>query len=107
VLLTACLVGRQPLAGYGADDWVTLAAVAVSAQLLGHTVFNHLLATMSPTVVSLVLLLEVPGAAALAAAFLGQAPPWGVYAGLLLILVGLALVVSARRSPAPVAAGLD
>ena len=61
----------------------------MSAQLLGHSVFNHLLATMSPTVVSLVLLLEVPGAALLAAVFLGQAPPWGVYAGLLLILAGL------------------
>jgi len=107
MLLVACLLGRQPLVGYGADDWVKLAAVAVSAQLLGHTVFNHLLATLSPTVVSLVLLLEVPGAAVLAAVFLGQAPPWGVYAGLLLILAGLALVVSARRSPAPVEAGVD
>jgi drug/metabolite transporter (DMT)-like permease len=48
---------------------------------------------MSPTVVSLVLLLEVPGAALLAAVFLEQAPPGGVYAGLALILAGLVIVV--------------
>jgi drug/metabolite transporter (DMT)-like permease len=54
-----------------------------------------------------VLLLEVPGAALLAAVFLGQAPPWGVYAGLVLILVGLAVVVSARHTPAPVEVGVD
>ena len=107
VLLFACVVGRQPLAGYAADDWVKLAAVTVSAQLLGHSVFNHLLATMSPTVISLVLLLEVPGAALLAAVFLGQAPPWGVYVGLLLIIAGLALVVSSRRTTALIEAGVD
>jgi drug/metabolite transporter (DMT)-like permease len=103
VLLVACVLGGQPLTGYAADDWLKLAAVTASAQLLGHSVFNHLLATMSPTVISLVLLLEVPGAAALAAVFLGQAPPWGVYAGLLLILAGLALVVATSR-PGPVEA---
>jgi drug/metabolite transporter (DMT)-like permease len=79
--------------------WLLLAAVTVCAQLLGHSLFNHLLAVMSPTVISLVLLLEVPGAALLAAVFLGQAPPAGVYVGLLLVLVGLAVVVRARRAP--------
>ena len=80
----------------------------MSAQLLGHSVFNHLLATMSPTVVSLVLLLEVPGASLLAAVFLQQAPPWGVYAGLLLVLAGLAIVVTSHRPPDPlVEVGID
>ena len=56
--------------------------------------------------VSLVLLLEVPGASLLAAAFLGQAPPWGTYAGLVLVLAGLALVVSSRTpDPRTVEAG--
>ena len=107
VLLLACVGGGQDLAGYASDDWVKLGAVALSAQLLGHSVFNHLLATLGPTVISLVLLLEVPGAALLAAVFLGQAPPAGVYVGLVLIVVGLGLVVSARRTPLPVEAGVD
>jgi len=107
VLLAACVGGGQALSGYATGDWVKLGAVAVSAQLLGHSIFNHLLATTSPTVLSLVLLLEVPGAALLAAAFLGQAPPVGVYCGLMLIVVGLGLVVSTRRIPPPVEAGVD
>jgi drug/metabolite transporter (DMT)-like permease len=85
---------------------VGLVAVTVAAQLLGHSVFNHLLAVMSPTLVSLVLLLEVPGAALLAAVFLGQAPPVGVYAGLALIVAGLALVV-VRGGAVPAEAPVD
>ena len=37
--------------------------------------FNLVLRTTSPTVVSLALLLEIPGAALIAAAALGQMPP--------------------------------
>jgi len=108
LLLVVCLVGRQELTGYPARSWLALGAVTVCAQLLGHSVFNHLLATMSPTVVSLVILLEVPGAALLAAAFLGQSPPLGVYVGLVLILVGLAVVVASRRpAELPVEASVD
>ena len=93
LLLAVCLAFGVPLWGYDARAWVGLVGVTVAAQLLGHSVFNHLLAVMSPTFVSLVLLLEVPGAALLAAVFLEQAPPAGVYAGLGLILAGLAIVV--------------
>jgi drug/metabolite transporter (DMT)-like permease len=67
VLLVVCLVADQPLSGFGASGWWSLVAVTVCAQLLGHSAFNHLLATMSPTVVSLIILLEVPMAAMLAA----------------------------------------
>lgn len=98
VLAAAALALGTPLTGFDTRVWLLLAAVTVSAQLLGHSLLNHLLAVMSPTVISLLLLLEVPGAALLAAVFLGQAPGWGVYAGLALILVGLAVVVRSRRS---------
>jgi drug/metabolite transporter (DMT)-like permease len=104
-MLACCLIGRQPLTGYEATTWLGLVAVTVSAQLLGHSIFNHLLAVLSPTVVSLVLLLEVPGAALLASIFLGQAPPFGVYAGLVLVLAGLVIVVlrqPSRHAEAPV-----
>ena len=108
LLLVACAVAGQAAVGYEPRAWAGIVAVTVSAQLLGHSVFNHLLATMSPTVVSLVLLLEVPGASLLAAVFLQQAPPWGVYAGLLLVLAGLALVVTSHRPTGqPVETGID
>ncbi len=96
VLALACVLTGTALTGYPLQVWLGLAAVTVSAQLLGHSLLNHLLVVMSPTVISLVLLLEVPGAALLAAAFLGQSPPWGVYAGLVLVLAGLVVVVRSR-----------
>jgi drug/metabolite transporter (DMT)-like permease len=106
VCLVVCLVGGLQLSGYDSSTWAALVGVTVCAQLLGHSVFNHLLAVMSPTVVSLVLLLEVPGAALLAGIFLDQTPPLGVYAGLVLIVTGLAIVV-ARGSRPPIEAPLD
>lgn len=105
-LLAACLIGAVPLGGYSGEDWVQLVALAVASQLLGHSVFNHLLATVSPTVVSLVILLEVPGAALLAGVFLGESLPVGVYVGLVVLLAGLAVVTVARRE-VPTAAPPD
>lgn len=108
LLLLACAVGRVHVWGFDTKSWLLIIAVTVAAQLLGHTVFNHLIATMSPTLVSMTLLLEVPGAALLAAVFLGQAPPVAVYAGLALICVGLAIVVTSRsRAATPAEAPLD
>ena len=95
VLLTICLVFSQALTGYDRSAWLCILAVTVAAQLVGHSVVNHLLVRISPTVISLVFLLEVPGAALLASVFLGQTPPLGVYAGLLLVLSGLAIVIMA------------
>jgi drug/metabolite transporter (DMT)-like permease len=99
-LLAGCLVSGQALWGYAQADWAKILALTLLAQLLGHSVFNHLLATRSASVVSLVILLEVPGAALLAAVFLGQSPPLGVFVGLALVLTGVALVVSGTGSPA-------
>ena len=102
VLLVASVVGRVQLTGFPLKGWLLILAVTVAAQLLGHSVFNHLLATLSPTLVSMTLLLEVPGAALLAAVLLGQAPPVAVYGGLALICGGLAVVVGAGRGRTPV-----
>lgn len=96
-LAVASLVLGISLTGFGAKAWLLIAAVTVAAQLLGHSLFNHLLAVMSPILISLIILLEVPGAALLAGVFLGQTPPWGVYVGLVLILIGLAVVAATRE----------
>jgi drug/metabolite transporter (DMT)-like permease len=107
LLAVVCLAGGVPFVGFTPDDWVQLVALAVASQLLGHSVFNHLLATVSPTLVSMVILLEVPGAALLAGLFLSnQTPPLGVYVGLAVLLCGLAVVTAARRE-VPAAAPPD
>lgn len=99
-LLVACLVSGQALTGYPLGQWALLVLVTATAQLMGHSVFNHLLATTSPVLVSLALLLEVPGASLLAAALLGQVPPPAAVVGLLVILAGTALVIVGNRTPA-------
>ncbi len=99
VLLVACVVSGQDVTGYPPAQWGLLALVTLTAQLMGHSVFNHLLATTSPMLVSLVLLLEVPGASLLAAAILGQVPPVGAVVGLVVILSGMAMVILNSRAP--------
>jgi drug/metabolite transporter (DMT)-like permease len=100
LLAGACLVGGAGLAGYTGDTWVKLLALTAGAQLLGHSVFNIVLRTTSPTVVSLAILFEMPGAALIAAVWLGQRPPWGVLPGAALLLAGVALVITSG-APGP------
>ncbi len=104
ILGVLCVATGTDLTGFSTRTWLLIAAVTVSAQLLGHSLLNHLLAVMSPIVISLLLLLEVPCAALLAGVFLGQSPAWGVYLGLAMILAGLAVVTSQRPPPSPVQA---
>ena len=102
VLLCVCVVGRQQLAGYPAAAWLKLVLLTVGAQLLGHSLFNRVLRNASPTVVSLAILFEVPGATLIAALWLHQTPHAGAVPGLVLLLAGIALVVAARnRATAP------
>jgi drug/metabolite transporter (DMT)-like permease len=98
-----CVVGRQSLWGYAGVDWLKLAGITLGAQLLGHSLFNVVLRRVNPTVVSLLVLLEIPGAALIAAVFLGQVPPLLALPAAVLLLAGLAVVVgsgSRRTEPA-------
>src|SRR3954453_15533664 len=97
LLLVACVVAGQPVVGYPPKQWALLLLVVLTAQLLGHSTFNHLLATTPAVLVSLALLLEVPGASLIAAALLGQVPSPAAVVGLVVILVGTALVVLGDR----------
>ncbi|MFF5295709.1 DMT family transporter [Paractinoplanes globisporus] len=92
-LLLVCLVGRVDLAGYDARTWAAILALVAGAQLLGHSMFNYALQHTSATTVSVLILLEVPGAALLAWVWLGQRPHADVLPGLLLLLAGVAVVV--------------
>ncbi len=105
VLAASMMINGDDVAGYSTKAWLLIASVTVCAQLLGHSLFNHLLAVMSPVMISLLLLLEVPGAALVAGIFLGQTPPPAVYAGLALLLLGL-IIVATNRMQRPDAAVL-
>lgn len=95
LLLVVCLAGRQSLTGYDAQTWLKLVAITAGAQLLGHSLFNVVLRRVSPTVVSMSILLEIPGAALIAALFLGQTPPLLAIPAAVLLVTGLGLVIRA------------
>ena len=102
LLLLCCVAGRAALTGYSPAAWWRLVAVTVGAQFLGHSLFNRVLRRVSPTMVSLAILFEVPGAALIAAVWLHQRPHAAAVPGLVLLLVGIGLVIAAReRGTAP------
>jgi drug/metabolite transporter (DMT)-like permease len=94
LLLAICLVGRVQLTGFSTADWLRILALTLGAQLLGHSLFNVVLRTTSPVVVSLAILFEMPGATLIAAVTLGQVPPPAVLPAAALLLVGVGLVIT-------------
>jgi drug/metabolite transporter (DMT)-like permease len=97
VIAVAALLVDVPLGGFSARDWWLIAAITFVAQLLGHTLLNSVLSTVGPTVVSLAVLLEVPGSLIVALVLLDQAPPLLALHGMVAVVVGVALVVRASR----------
>jgi drug/metabolite transporter (DMT)-like permease len=93
ILLAVCLAAGVQLTGYNGQTWAAILALVVGAQLLGHSMFNYALERTSATTVSVLILLEVPGAALLAWAWLGQAPRLVALPGLGLLMLGVAVVV--------------
>jgi drug/metabolite transporter (DMT)-like permease len=95
-LLPVCLFLDVPLAGWEARTWAEIGILTLSAQLLGHTALNAAVPTVGATPLALALLLEVPGAALVAWAWLGQTPPVAAVPGVLAVLAGLVVVVRSR-----------
>jgi drug/metabolite transporter (DMT)-like permease len=104
VLLVICLVGGVSLHGFSANAWTKIVLVTVAAQLLGHSLINVVLRSTSPTVVSLAILLETPGAGIVAYVWLHQRPPWTAVPGLVLLFAGLVVVARSRGEQTPVEA---
>ena len=93
----AALVARSPLAGFPARDWLLIAAITVCAQLFGHTLLNLVLSSVGPTVVSLAVLLEVPGSLVVALVLLHQLPPLLALPGMAAVVAGVALVIRGSK----------
>jgi drug/metabolite transporter (DMT)-like permease len=104
ILLVVCLAVGAELFRYAASTWAAIVALAAGAQLLGHSMFNYALHRTSATTVSVLILLETPGAALLAWLWLDQAPRAAALPGIALLLTGVAIVVFGNaRSRAAVA----
>jgi drug/metabolite transporter (DMT)-like permease len=111
LLLVVCLVGGVRLTGFGASTWLAILGLVVGAQLLGHSLLNYALHRISATMISVLVLLEAPGAALIAWVWLRQLPRSAALPGLALLLAGAAVVVlggaRAGRPTEPVPAPPD
>lgn len=97
VLAIVCLVGRVPMSGWPAAGWLAIAGLVLGPQLLGHSMFSYALRRVPATSVSVLYLLEVPGATLIGWLWLGQLPHAGSWPGLVMLVAGVALVVTRRR----------
>ncbi|MFC5382097.1 DMT family transporter [Aquipuribacter nitratireducens] len=105
MMLALAVALGQDLWGYSAVAWSQLVALTVLAQLLGHSLFNFVMRSVSPSFVSLGQLFTMPVSALLAAIFLRQAPPLMALPALALMLAGTAVVVLTQRRRAAVTEG--
>lgn len=96
-LLVVCLAAGLDLWGYDASTWLALIGLTAGAQLLGHTLFNRVLRSLSAMIVSVAILFEVVGASLIAAVAFDESPPLAAVPAGLLVLGGVVLVV--RRTP--------
>ena len=95
--LPMALIAGNEIFDFNAREWWILLGLIVGAQFLGHTMFNSVLKRVSPAVVSLIVFFEVPVSSILAIWWMNQKPPVGVIPGIVLILIGCALVVLRTR----------
>jgi drug/metabolite transporter (DMT)-like permease len=102
LLLGLCLVLGVPLRGYPGGTWLAIAALTAGPQLLGHSMFNYALQRVSATTISVLILLEVPGATLIGWLWLRQTPRLVQVPGLALLVLGVAVVVlGAARTVRP------
>ena len=99
LLLVGCLASGTALTGFSGTAWLQIVLLTGCAQFLGHSLSNRVVRTLGPSMVSTAILLETPGAALIAAVWLGQLPPVAVYPAVAVILSGLVVVVRGNRRP--------
>jgi drug/metabolite transporter (DMT)-like permease len=99
LLAVALAVAGQPFVGYPLSAWVQLAALTVVAQLVGHSLFNLVMRSLTASFVSLAQLLTVPLAMVIAAFLLGEVPRLAVLPGAAMMMTGIAVVLTSHRRP--------
>jgi drug/metabolite transporter (DMT)-like permease len=89
--ISISVIAGVQLWGFPKVEWLYLIALIIGAQIMGHTILNFTLKSVSPVIASTVVFFEVPVSALLAFWWIGQLPPLGTIPGLLLILLGCAI----------------
>jgi drug/metabolite transporter (DMT)-like permease len=89
----SCVVGGLPLHGYALTTWLAILGLTAGTQLLGHSLMSYSLRELSATAVSMLVMLEVPGAALISRLWLHQSPTPLAWAGIALLLSGVVFVI--------------
>lgn len=101
-LLAITVAASVPLAPYPVRDWFLFLGLAVSCTLIGHTIFNWVMAYVPASTVSVSVLGEPVGAMIWVALFLGEYPDVRQILGGGIIIGGLSLFI---RSQSPAEGG--
>jgi drug/metabolite transporter (DMT)-like permease len=91
VLLPLPLIFGVGYVGYPSQVYLWIALMAVFPQLIGHTSFNWAVRWISPTLVTLTILVEPVGSGVLALLFFQENPGTQVIFGAVVILIGVAI----------------
>lgn len=97
-LAVVCLVSGVDMTGYELSAWLAIVGLTLGPQLAGHSMFSYALRRVSAPTVSVLILLEVPGAAFIGWVWLGQLPPVWAWPGLAVLVAGVAIVVLGGRN---------
>lgn len=84
-----CFIGDLPLLGYVPRTYLMVFLLALFPQVMGHSIFNWALASLSPLFLTLAILGEPIGASLLAYLILDEIPPTAIVLGGPLILLGI------------------
>lgn len=101
LLLAAATLSGAALGGFSARTWLWIVLLAAVPQGIGHTVFNHVLRDVEPTMVAIAIMGEPIGSTLLAWGIFKEPPPWSVVVGGALILAGIYVAVSGRGGSVP------
>lgn len=94
--LIVAVAGTQA-SGFSGQTWGAIAAMAVVAQIGGHTLYNWSLKHLRTSAVAVALLGEPIGSSLLAWRLFGEVPPPASLGGAVLVLLGIYLAASAKE----------
>lgn len=96
-LLLVALAGGDALTGYPPREWALFLGMAIGPGVFGHTVVNWALAHVDSSVVSVSLLGEPVGATLLALLLLAEVPGAATVLGGAVVLAGIVVTARAQR----------
>lgn len=98
-LLVVVVIGRLPVTGYSAQGYFWLVAMAIFAQLIGHSSFNYALGYLSATFIGISTQMESIGGAVAAFVLFGEKPLPLQIVGSLIILLGVGMATLGQQQP--------